>query len=53
MRSARLGQFLELSFNVRFKKDAMHQKLIQELGLIEGIERISLIIGENTDDPTG
>jgi len=53
MRSARLGQFLELSFNVRFKKDVTHQKLIHELSLIEGIERISLIIGENTDDPLG
>ncbi len=52
MRSARLGQFLELSFNVKFKKDATHQKLIHDLGVIEGIERISLIVGENTDDPT-
>ena len=50
MRSARLGQFLELSFNVRFKKDGEHQKLIRELTLIEGIERISLVLGENTDD---
>jgi uncharacterized membrane protein YhiD involved in acid resistance len=52
MRSARLGQFLELSFNVRFKDDASHQKLIKELSMIEGIERISLVVGEATDDPS-
>lgn len=52
MRSARLGQFLELSFNVKFKKDANHQKLIRDLTIIEGIERISLVIGENKDDVT-
>lgn len=51
MRSARLGQLLELSFNVRFKDDANHQSLIRDLGRIEGIERVSLIIGENTEDP--
>lgn len=51
MRSARLGQFLELSFNVRFKDDTNHQKLIRELSIIEGIERISLVLGETTDDP--
>jgi hypothetical protein len=52
MRSARLGQFLELSFNIRFKDEAHHQSLIRDLGQVEGIERISLIIGENTDDPS-
>lgn len=52
MRSARLGQFLELSFNVRFKDDAQHQRLIKELSIIEGVERISLVIGESTDDPS-
>jgi hypothetical protein len=52
MRSARLGQFLELSFNVRFKEEAHHQSLIRDLGQVEGIERISLIMGENTDDPS-
>lgn len=50
MRSARLGQFLEMSFNVKFKKDANHQKLIRDLTVVEGIERISLVIGENTED---
>jgi len=52
MRSARLGQFLELSFNVKFKKDVDHQRLIREMSMIEGIERISLILGETTEDPS-
>jgi len=52
MRSAKLGQFLEVSFNVRFKDDANHQKLIRELSIIEGIEKISLVVGETTDDPS-
>jgi len=52
MRSAKLGQFLEVSFNVKFKDDANHQKMIKELNVIEGIERISLIVGETTDDPS-
>lgn len=52
MRSARLGQFLELSFNVRFKDEVHHQSLIRDLSTVEGIERISLIMGETTDDPS-
>ncbi len=52
MRSARLGQFLELSFNVKFKKDVNHQRLIRELSMVEGIERISLIVGETGEDPS-
>ena len=52
MRSAKLGQFLEVSFNIRFKDDANHQKLIRELSIIEGIEKISLVVGETTDDPS-
>lgn len=52
MRSAKLGQFLEMSFNVKFKDDATHQKLIKELNIIEGIEKISLVVGETTDDPS-
>jgi uncharacterized membrane protein YhiD involved in acid resistance len=51
MRSARLGQFLELSFNIKLKQDSQHQNLIRELSMIEGIEKISLITGESTDDP--
>ena len=50
MRSARLGQFLELSFHVQFKKDVHHQSLIRELSMIEGIERISLIMGESQSE---
>lgn len=52
MRSAKLGQFLEMSFNVKFKDDANHQKLIKELNVIEGVEKISLVVGETTDDPS-
>ena len=47
IRSARLGEFLELTFNVRFKKNKQHQLLIQELTLLEGIEKVSLLYGEN------
>jgi uncharacterized membrane protein YhiD involved in acid resistance len=50
MRSARLGQFLELSFHVRFKRDVHHQSLIRDLSMIEGIERISLIMGESQNE---
>ncbi|MDZ7371753.1 MAG: DUF4956 domain-containing protein [candidate division KSB1 bacterium] len=51
MRSARMGQMLELSFNVKFKDDAKHQRFIHELSEIPGIDRVSLIIGEDTDEP--
>lgn len=52
MRSARLGQFIELSFNVKFKEETNHQQLVRELSIIEGLERISLILGESTEDPS-
>ncbi len=50
IRSARLGEFLELTFNVRFKKDKTHQELVQELAMHEGIERVSLVYGENMSE---
>jgi len=50
VRSARLGQFIELSFNVRFKKGEAHREFIREMGATEGLERISLIIGEESEN---
>jgi len=46
IRSARLGQFLELTFNVRLKKPLQSQAFIKELSALEGIERASIIVGE-------
>jgi len=46
IRSARLGQFLELTFNVRIKKPLQSQAFIKELSALEGIERASIIVGE-------
>ncbi len=45
-RSARLGQFLELSFNVRLKKNQQSQAFIKDLSALEGIERASIIVSE-------
>ena len=50
IRSARLGEFLELTFNVRFRKNSSQQTLVQELSTLEGIERVTLIYGENYTD---
>lgn len=46
LRSARLGQFLELSFKVRFRRGKQSQAFISELGALEGIERATLVVGE-------
>jgi hypothetical protein len=46
IRSARLGQFLELTFNVRLKNTQHGQVFIKELSALEGIERASIIVGE-------
>ena len=50
VRSARLGHYLELSFNVRLKTKKGHQKFIQDLSALEGIDRVTLIVGESTLD---
>ncbi len=50
IRSARLGEFLELTFNIRFRKNVGHQELVQDLSALEGIERVSLVYGENLTD---
>jgi hypothetical protein len=49
VRSARLGQFLELSFYVRLKKIESSQDFIRELSALEGIERASLVMTEETE----
>jgi len=50
VKSARLGQFLELSFHVRLKDLSLHHKFIEELSALEGIERVTLIFGEEGSD---
>lgn len=47
LRSARLGQFLELSFNVRLKKPEQSQAFIKELSSLEGIERATIVVSES------
>lgn len=49
VRSARLGQFLELSFYVNFKSPEQSQSFISELSTLEGIERATLVIGEESE----
>jgi hypothetical protein len=46
LRSARLGQFLELTFNVRLKKPHQSQAFIKDLSALEGIERASIVVSE-------
>jgi hypothetical protein len=46
IRSARLGQFLELAFNVRLKKNQQSQAFIKDLSALEGIERASIVVNE-------
>lgn len=48
IRSARLGQFLELTFNVRLKKPQQSQLFIKDLSALEGIERASIIVSESS-----
>ena len=49
VRSARLGQFLELSFYVRFRKKENSQNFVKDLSALEGIDRVSLVVGEDTE----
>jgi uncharacterized membrane protein YhiD involved in acid resistance len=48
IRSARLGQFLELTFNVQLKKPQQSQAFIKDLSALEGIERASIVASEFT-----
>jgi uncharacterized membrane protein YhiD involved in acid resistance len=49
VRSARLGQFLELSFYIRLREPGDSQQFISELSVLEGIERASIVVGEESD----
>jgi hypothetical protein len=48
IRSARLGQFLELTFTIRLKKLQQSQAFIKELSALEGIERATIIVSESS-----
>jgi hypothetical protein len=48
IRSVRLGEMLELTFNVRLKKPTQSQAFIRELSALEGIERASIVVSEST-----
>ena len=50
VRSAASTKFLELSFFVRLKKPDQSQHLIRDLNAIEGVERVSLLVGEDMPD---
>ena len=50
IKSVRMGQFLELSFHVRLINLDDYQNFIHELSVLEGIERVSLIFGEDSGD---
>jgi uncharacterized membrane protein YhiD involved in acid resistance len=41
------SKFVELSFFVRLKKSDQSQQLIHDLSALEGIDRVSLLVGEN------
>jgi uncharacterized membrane protein YhiD involved in acid resistance len=41
------SKFIELSFFVRLKKSDESQQLIQDLNALEGVDRVSLLVGEN------
>ena len=48
LRSVRLGELLELTFNVRLKKPTQSQTFIKELSALEGIERASIVVSESS-----
>ncbi|MBD3288491.1 DUF4956 domain-containing protein [candidate division KSB1 bacterium] len=46
VRSVRLGQFLEMSFSVVLKRNEQSRAFMRELSSLEGIERVSLVLGD-------
>jgi uncharacterized membrane protein YhiD involved in acid resistance len=52
MKSVRMGQFLELSFEVRFMDLQRSTDFIGELTGVEGLERVHLILGEEETEMT-
>ena len=49
IKSARLGQYLELSFHIQLKDASQHHIFVEEMSGLEGIERVSLIFNEHED----
>jgi hypothetical protein len=47
VRSAPSSKFLELSFFVRLKKPDQSQQMIKDLGALDGVDRVSLLVGED------
>jgi hypothetical protein len=47
IRSARLGQYLELTFKIRFKNKDESEEFIQDLSALEGIERATLFLHDD------
>jgi len=50
MRSLRMGQLLELTFHVRFKKPDQQSNFLNGLSALEGIERVILHSGEEWNE---
>jgi hypothetical protein len=47
VRSASSGKSIELSFFVRLKKNEQSQNLIRDMNALEGLDRVSLLVGED------
>ena len=47
VRTVRMGQFLELSFHVRIRDQSIYHKFLNELSGLEGLEKISLVFGDD------
>jgi len=49
VKTVRLGQLLEMAFHIRLKDTTQYKNFVAELSGLEGLERISLIFGEEAD----
>jgi hypothetical protein len=49
VQSARLGHFLEMSFKIQFNKKDQSQPFIRDLSALEGVERVTLVIGQESE----
>ena len=49
-KSARMEQFLELSFHIRLKDMEQYKDFLYELSNLEGLERVSIIFGEDSGE---
>jgi len=50
MRSAQMGQYLEMSFNVQFLKKEKSRQFVGDMSSLEGIERVILVMDENSEN---